>query len=243
MGSEDKNRLVTGLVHEKARALITESWQSQANLSFFLVLIVLIAFVLPSLGFGRENANLYSDVAFSLVLFSGVAIAWGQRKQFLLVGFVGSAALAVRWMEWFTPTPALQLWAAGWTLAAVVVFALVLLWQVLFREGPVTPYRVQGAIAVYLLFGIGWAHAYHIAAILHPGSFNVAMPSVSEWFYFSYVTLSTVGYGDITPVHPVARSLAISEAMTGQLYLAVLIARLVAMEVVSWQSKANQNSE
>src|SRR5271157_6594711 len=114
-------------VREKARALITESWQSQANLSFFLLLLVAVAFVLPSVGFGRDDAKLYSDIAFSLVLISGVAIAWGRRKLFLLAGFVGSAALAVRWMAFFTPTPALQLWAAGWALAAILVIALVLL--------------------------------------------------------------------------------------------------------------------
>jgi Ion channel len=229
---------------DKARALITESWQSQANLSFFLALIVLVAFVLPSVGFGRDDTRLYSDIAFSLVLISGVAIAWGQRWRFLLAGFVGSAALAVRWMAYFTRTPALQLWSDVWTLVGVLVIALVLLAQV-FRQGPVTSYRIQGAIAVYLLFGMGWAHAYHITELLHPGSFNPpgAMSNVGDWAYYSFVTLTTVGYGDITAVRPIARALSMGEALTGQLYLAVLIARLVAMEVVSWQSKVSQNSE
>ena len=232
-------------VREKARALITESWQSQANLSFFLLLLVAVGFVLPSLGFGRDDTKLYSDIAFSLMLISGVAIAWGRRKLFLLAGFVGSAALAVRWMAFFTPTPVLQLWADEWSLAATLVIAIVLLLQV-FRDGPVSLVRIQGAIAVYLLFGMGWAHAYHITEILHPGSFNVTsgtMSNVGDWGYFSFVTLSTLGYGDITPVRPIARTLAIGEALSGQLYLAITIARLVAMEVVSWQSKTNQNSE
>lgn len=231
-------------VRDKARALLTQSWQSQANLSFFLALLVLVAFVLPSVGFGRDNTKLYSDIAFSLVLISGVAISWGQRWQFLLAGFVGSAALTVRWMAWFTPTTTLQLWADVWTLVAILVVALVLLAQV-FRQGAVTSYRIQGAIAVYLAFGMGWAHAYHITELLHPGSFSPegAMSNVGDWVYYSFVTLSTVGYGDITAIRPIARSLSIGEALTGQLYLAVLIARLVAMEVVSWQSKVSQNSE
>ena len=232
-------------VREKARALITESWQSQANLSFFLLLLVAVGFVLPSLGFGRDDTKLYSDIAFSLMLISGVAIAWGRRKLFLLAGFVGSAALAVRWMAFFTPTPVLQLWADEWSLAATLVIAIVLLLQV-FRDGPVSLVRIQGAIAVYLLFGMGWAHAYHITEILHPGSFNITggpLANAIDWAYFSFVTLSTVGYGDITPVRPIARTLAVGEALTGQLYLAITIARLVAMEVVSWQSKTSQNSE
>ena len=242
---EPAKHLTREAVRKKARGFITETWQSQANLAFFLALLVLVGFVLPVMGFGKDDEKLYSDMAFSLLLISGVAIAWGQRKLFLLAGFVGSAAFAVRWMAFFTKMPALQLWAEGWSLAAILVIALVLLSQV-FREGPVTLMRIQGAIAVYLLFGIGWAHAYRIAEFSHPGSFNSTtgpMSTVSDWAYFSFVTLSTVGYGDVTPVRPIARSLAIAEALTGQLYLAITIARLVAMEVVSWQSKTNQSSE
>jgi hypothetical protein len=234
-----------GAVREKARALIKESWQSQANLSFFLALMVAVAFVLPSLGFGRDDALLYADIAFSLMLISGVAIAWGRRWLLPVAGFVGSVALAIRWMAFLTPTRILQMWAITWSLAAILVIVWVLLTEVL-STGPVTPNRIQGAIAVYLLFGVGWAHAYHLAELAHPGSFNNAggpMSTVSDWAYFSFVTLSTVGYGDITPVRPVARTLAMGEALSGQLYLAVLIARLVAMEVITWQSKANHNSE
>lgn len=232
-------------VRKKARALITESWQSQANLAFFLALLVTLGFILPALGFGKDDERLYSDAGFSLLLISGVAIAWGRRWLFALSCLVGSAALAVRWMAFLTPTHVLEVWAGVWSLVAILVITLVLLAQV-FRPGPVTLYSIQGAIAVYLLFGIGWAHTYHITAMLHPGSFQSTageMTSVVDWAYFSYVTLSTVGYGDITPVRPIARVLAMAEALTGQLYLAITIARLVAMEVTAGQSKANQSSE
>jgi hypothetical protein len=227
------------LVRKKARAFISESWQSQANLSFFLALLVILGLVLPSLGFGKNDEILYSDFCFSLLLISGVAIAWGRPWLFGLTAFVGSVTLAVRWMAFFTPTFALQVWSGAWSIAATVVIALVLLAQV-FRAGPVNSYRLQGAIAVYLLFGMGWAHAYHLAGLLNPGSFNTPageIPSVLDWVYFSFVTLTTVGYGDITPMKPIARTLAMGEALTGQLYLAVLIARLVAIEVMNWQSK------
>ncbi|MGA3315344.1 MAG: potassium channel family protein [Candidatus Korobacteraceae bacterium] len=229
-------------VGEKTTARISGSWQSHINLSSFLALLVTVAFVLPSMGLGRDDIKLYGDVAFSLLLVSGVAIAWRRGKLFVLSCGVGSAALAARWMNWFTPTPALHLWSVWWSLAAIVLIALVLLSQV-FRDGPVTPARIEGAIAVYLLFGMGWAQCYDITEFLHPGSFSTATGhfQLSDWFYYSYVTLSTVGYGDITAVHPVARTLSVTEALTGQLYLAVLIARLVAMEVVSWQSRANRD--
>ena len=91
-----------------------------------------------------------------------------------------------------------------------------------------------------MLFGVLWAHAYHIVAILQPGSFRGptdGLANLPGWAYYSYVTLTTVGYGDITPASQVARTLSVGEALAGQLYLAVLIARLVAMEIVFWQQK------
>jgi Ion channel len=233
------------VVRQKARALIAESWQSQANLTFFLGLAVALGFVLPVLGFGKNDEILYSDFCFTLMIISGVAIAWGRPWLFGLAAFVGSVTIAVRWMAFFTPTATLQVWSGAWSVATILVISLILLAQV-FRAGPVTRHRLEGAIAVYLLFGVGWAHAYHLTGLLHPGSFNTPqgeIPSVLDWVYFSFITLTTVGYGDIVPVRPIARTLAMGEALTGQLYLAVLVARLVAMEVVTWQEKTSRNSQ
>lgn len=227
------------VVREKAKHLVVNSWQSQANLSFFLVLEVLIAFILPALGFGRSDFRLYSDLGYSVLLISGVAIAWEQRWLFTLAAVVGVSSLAVRWIVWYHQTPRWEIWSDASGVVAMVVIAFVLLWQI-FRSGPVTQVRIQGAIAVYLLFGFLWAHVYHILLLRQPGSFAFqgGEPSTpADWIYFSYVTLTTLGYGDITPVRPVARILSISEALTGQLYLAVLIARLVAMEIISWQQR------
>ena len=89
-------------------------------------------------------------------------------------------------------------------------------------------------MAVYLLLGLTWANAYAFLHQLHPDAFagTLGEALISQtWIYYSFVTLTTVGYGDITPVHPVARSLAIGEALTGQLYLAITLARLVSLRV------------
>jgi hypothetical protein len=235
---------VSQAVRKRAKGLITETWQSQANLSFFLALEILIAFILPSLGFGKEDVLLYSDIGFSVMLISGVVIAWGQWKLFAFTSVAAGTALTIRWVEWNHHTTRTLLLSDWSTLFAVATIAIVLLSQI-FRPGRVSHLRIQGAIAVYLLFGVLWAHAYHIAAIVHPGSFRgpaEELSNVSGWAYYSFVTLTTVGYGDITPVSQVARTLSIGEALTGQLYLAVLIARLVAMEIVFWQQKV-QNGD
>lgn len=87
-------------------------------------------------------------------------------------------------------------------------------------------------------FLAAFAHsiADELTALLHPGAFAGAVPdhgTLQHWIYYSFVTLTTVGYGDVTPVHPAARSLAMLEALIGQLYPAILLARLVSLAVGS----------
>lgn len=225
-------------MHAKTRDLLNLRWESGANLSVFLFLLVVVGFVLPSIGVEKNNLPLYADITFSIVLIVGAAIAWGNRRLFVLTSLVAIVAIVVRWATWWWPTNTLLLWRISTGLAAILTITAVLLWQV-FRSGPVTAMRVQGAIAAYLCLGFGWAHAYHIAALLDPGAFNPAgrgVSTVSIWVNYSFGMLTTVGYEGIVPVHPVAHTLGSGEAVTGQLYLAVLVARLVSMQISSAQT-------
>ena len=124
-------------------------------------------------------------------------------------------------------------WVLGTSLASLLVFLVVVLTQTL-RAGPVTFHRIQGAIGAYLLLGLlvgprlcppGEPEARRVRGALGAGD------GARAFYYFSFVTLATVGYGDILPVHPVARSLAMLEAVTGSLYLTILVARLVSLSV------------
>jgi hypothetical protein len=200
---------------------------------------------MPAIGLEHWSGRIARDSIFSVILVSGVAIAWVQRRLFLFSSSVAAIALIIRWIALYIRTDDFDLLREAATLASIALICLVLLSQV-FRAGTMTSSRVQGAVAVYLLLGLGWAHCYQIANRLDPGSFRSSVGtffSVIEWNYYSFATLTTLGYGDIVPVMPVSRSLAIGEALTGQLYLTVLIARLVAVEVMSWQpdSKGKSN--
>src|SRR5215471_3725179 len=104
-----------GVVRKKATRIIKDSWQTQANLSFFLILQVLIAFVLPTLGVGRDDLRIYADVGFSIMLVSGIALAWGWPKLFWFVAPIGLITLVVRWVNWWQGTIRTQLlsdWAS-----------------------------------------------------------------------------------------------------------------------------------
>ncbi len=100
--------------------------------------------------------------------------------------------------------------------------------------------RIIGAVCVYLLLGVIWAVAYTVLHMFSPGSFQGFVPKGgegwnSEWLYFSFVTMTTLGYGDISPVTATARALAYMQALFGQLYVAVLVAGLVGTHISARQ--------
>lgn len=217
------------------RALL-RFWATDHGLSLFLALLIVVVFVLAPLAPMGPLGRFVTDLIFSLLLIAGVASLSASRGLLVTASAVVGAALLVRWLGWLLPGIDLSEGNAWSRLLTFSLFTLVVLVQV-FRKGPVTLHRIQGATAVYLLLGLAWASAYELVAIRHPDAFSGAIGSgenpMQHWLYFSFVTLTTMGYGDITPVHPVARSLAVLEALVGQLYPAILLARLVSLEVQS----------
>jgi hypothetical protein len=200
------------------------------------LLIALVAFFIFA-PFVEEikGGDLIVAGLFSLVLVAGV-LAVADRKRILVIAIVlAIPAIAGRWINHFRPDlipPAVFL-VAGLILIAFVVGNLL---RFVLRAPSVNTEVLCASISAYLMLGLMWTLAYWLVDQLTPGgafSFNtnVGTRSMSGFtgFYFSFITLSTVGYGDITPVSRLARWLAAMEAMTGLLYVAVLIARLVSL--------------
>jgi len=218
--------------HRKKR-LISRFWETDKGLSFFLIMIVVAVFILPPLGSLRILGRLILDIFFSLLLISGIAALSANRRTFIFISGISFITLFIRWIDFLNPSTPLYILDHFATIASIILFCVVLIAHVL-KKGPITFRRIQGAIAVYLLLGLAWANAYKMIEHFIPGSFSGALTDIgrfTSWVYFSFVTLATLGYGDIAPVSPVARSLAAAEAITGQLYLAILIARLVSQEL------------
>jgi hypothetical protein len=208
---------------------LSHFWLADYGLSIFLALQVTIVFFMPMLTSVGPMGQMAADLIFSLLLISGAG-AVPQRRAISIVAIVAvSVALLVRWATWFIP----DVWLLELRIASSLgcyCLLLVMVGKQVFREGPVTVHRIQGAIAVYLLLGITWAGSYELLVLMRPGAFaGSGVDQARTWIYYSFVTLTTVGYGDITPVHPLARSLAVFEALTGQLYPAILLARLVSL--------------
>ena len=98
----------------------------------------------------------------------------------------------------------------------------------------------MGAVALYLMLGIIWATAYEIVGLLDHAAFSAAPEQargLERWFYFSFTTLTTVGYGDIAPLSRAARAFAMLEALVGQLYPAIILARLVTLQTSAGPSE------
>jgi ion channel len=182
-----------------------------------------------------QGGELIVSGLFSLVLLAGV-LAVADRKRVLIIAIVlVTPAIAGRWINHFRPdlVPPPVFLVAALVLIAFVVANLL---RFILRAPVVTGEVLCASISAYLLLGLMWTIAYWLVDQLTPGgafSYNTNAGTRSmngfNGFYFSFITLSTVGYGDITPVSRIARWLAAMEAMTGLLYVAVLIARLVSL--------------
>ena len=156
----------------------------------------------------------------------------GNRRTVMVGIMLGVPALVFAWLgrgESTGPTTAIRYLV--FDLLLLQVFVLML--RAVLRSRRVTRETVQLGLSCYLLLGLLWAAAYATLELLQPGSLSIA-PGLSavavygQASYFSFVTLTTVGYGDILPVTPVARGLANLEAVAGVLFVAVFIARLIA---------------
>ena len=209
-------------------------------LLFALVLMIFIVNPLAAAGAFRGYAALVHDLWLAITLLSGVfAIGW-RRKAAQLVVLVAVLLFALRAIG-FAGGSSGRVMDFVLTIFLLATLGLMVVWQI-FREGPITRQRVQGSIVIYLLLGLIWAEAYTLAAHLDSGSFAGTLPEgqnelSAHLTYFSFVTLTTVGYGDILPASLVTRSLANFEGLLGTLFPAILIARLVSMEIAAREIK------
>ncbi|MCI0454546.1 MAG: potassium channel family protein [Candidatus Dadabacteria bacterium] len=218
---------------------LAQFWSTDKSLTVLLGLLFINIFVLNPLSeLGIVHEFFLNDILYSLILISGVMAVAKSRFITLLSVVLAIATILVNWVKNFLPGTGMVPLDTLMLLGFLGMLSVIVLVQV-FREGPVTIQRICGAIVVYLLIGLIWALAYNLVSLYQPESFKMVDSSVADrdydfrarLTYFSYITLTTVGYGDITAVSPVARTLAMLEALIGQLFPVILIARLVSMEL------------
>jgi len=198
----------------------------------FLFISMVLMFVLRP--FLTERVALgYLMEIFLLLIFLSAVYAVSQKRITLIIALLLVLLMEIlQLFSYLKDSPLLDTLSnilGGFLLAYT---ATIILFH-LFKEDRITGDMIMGAICAYFLMGLVWAFVYSTLEFFQPGSFQMPQGAVNQatFTYYSYVTLTTLGYGEITPISAPARSFAILEAMMGQLYLAVLIARLVGIHI------------
>ncbi len=196
-----------------------------------------------------EAHRLASSILISIVLLTGILAVRRERHVLVATLVLVIPALVVVWIsELSGSTQSLATVVAQSLLALYLLFIAVVVMLAVLGHKQVTPHTVGGAVCVYLLIAFVFAFLYAILEFSVPGSLDFSgtriganNPSMADTafprlLYFSFVTLTTLGYGDILPVSGAARSLTISETLAGQLFLAAFIARLVGSMIATRRS-------
>jgi hypothetical protein len=214
--------------------------QWRGHYASLLITLLLVLAVFPFVGDAAWMRWVLLAALF--VMMTAALIACGVRRRvFFVLALVGFASIAMSSWTHATGDSAGRVGGHGLRFVFFLIVTLVVFSDVLGSKR-VTMNTVFGACCVYLLMGLGWASVYSTMEAVQPGSFAIetwppepvaaVYDSIdSQLAYFSLITLTTIGYGDIIPVSPQARTLAALEGLIGQLFLAIIIARLVALEI------------
>jgi len=218
--------------------------RSDGSLTLAVVILTVFLFALyPMIEVGVVPAWTL-DVAFTFFLVAGAIFVFEPRPIVRVFVTLVAATLIARLLEFVVPSRGLTTLQSLLVVASSLSLSVLLIARVL-RDGRINVHRIVGACGTFLLLGLVFAQLSRILALYIPGAYAMfGQPAGYDqlrhnFVYYSFVTLTTTGFGDITPIHPYARSLAAFEALIGTLYLAVLIARLVALEM-EWREEQRE---
>jgi Ion channel len=179
----------------------------------------------------RIWADVFTDIFFAGILMSGLHALSRQPRQLRIALLLITAIVLLRILDYKLKIHALD----SLQLGLSAVFLIQLLFMILIhieKENEVTIDLIMAAACAYVLLGMSWAYAYYLLEIFHPHSFNTSVNTANDiwtFYYYSFVTLTSTGYGDILAITKSARGLSILEVISGQLYLAIMISRLVGL--------------
>ena len=211
--------------------------------SALLVAMLLLCIVQPFFE-GHWLALILLNIFVSGIMLSGIYAVSQKKRDLFVACFLALPALVGRWLLLFTTHQVIFLVSTVFALSFFVFTAAIILSHVV-RARRVTADTISAALCSYLLIGMVWAVLYTVMEFLHPGSFSLPPRQqvsanedllfkfqFSRFVYYSFVTLTSTGFGDITPRAAPARAFSMLEAIIGQFYIAVLISRLVGLYIV-----------
>jgi hypothetical protein len=213
-------------------------WFHVNRFSFLLISIILFLIFRPFVE-DLVGIGFLMEIFVSAILLSGIYAVSEDRVSLIFALVTGLPALFTNWTFQFLKIPSFLLIhhiCAGLFFAVATIIIV----RHLISQKEITIDLIWGAVCGYFLIGFMWGDIFSLLETIQPGSFKLGqqvVPDIDSLIYFSFVTLATLGYGDIVPLTKQAQSLAIIETVMGQMYLAVNIAALVAIRISQSRSK------
>lgn len=214
------------MVFRNARTTLGQVFYQRCFYLFIAILLLIVGIpLIEQMPFGRMAAG----TIHMLMIVSIVAAVGRSGLSFTAALLLAVPSLVFQWLHWSELFPGAEVLWLGFGVA-LYILTLGYLLNYVFRQDVMTSDKLYGAASAYLLIGVLWAYIYALVEQFHPNSFAIAgtpaTPSVNEFLYFSFTTLTSTGFGDMVPLSQQARSWCIVEQIGGTMFVAILIARL-----------------
>ena len=202
----------------------------------FLILLVLILFMIVGTPFLDDffPSKVFMDVLLTAIFIAIIFAIRSKPSHLIIASFLALPLVISTWSYYFVEFTHISLLTRVFG-ALFFAYTVINILQIIARSEVVTKETIFAAIVAYLLIAIMWAFIYIVLDTLVPGSFSFpekgTRVETMRFEYFSFVTITTLGYGDVTPLTNKASALVLLEALVGQVYLVVLVAWLVGMHV------------
>src|ERR1043166_8685427 len=205
-----------------------------------LLLLILVLFTISPLLLAFHYGVVVLNIVGASVLLAATCTMSARKRLFSVAMTLSLISIVTTGLLAAFP----QTWAVLISHTSIIIlvsFFAITIMDYVVRQGRVTADKIYAAICVYMLIGYAWAFAYSLLEEITPGSFTSPVPiehndyvgRVMQLRYFSFVTLATVGFGDVVPRSPLARTLAMLEAIVVQFYLVALVGRLIGLHIVT----------
>jgi membrane associated rhomboid family serine protease len=204
-----------------------------------LFILMVLGLIVLSFLYEQGFTHLLANIFFSLIFFLAV-YSLSDRKVYLIITLILALISLTTSFIFLKYNHPVALFLDIGSDVVIFGYLVVLISVKVFQHEVVDSETIFGALCIYFLLAFFWAFVFFLVDLIYPSSFDLVgrhKGDVGSYLYFSMVTLSTLGYGDIVPMSPPARALASLEAVLGQLYLVVVVARFVGMEIATRGSK------
>jgi voltage-gated potassium channel len=202
----------------------------KGNYIFMFIGLLALLLIVPTIAAAFPVfSSILSQIAFMFVMIIGVWSLNLNKQQFIMGISLALTGVFLTAINFYFESSIIKILSLVCVYFFCLISIVIAIKHILF-SGKITLNKIMGSICIYLLIGVLWGLMYIFISYIEPNSFDgLSINNHQTWdyIYYSFVTLTTLGYGDINPIVPVARSLAYLEAICGQFYLAILVASLV----------------